>query len=318
MNYNEALQSLKYKRDRKYALTGEEPYLKDQLVLASKVYNPGVDFYEFWPDGENDAVDMLQGGLFSEGVVVLNHVNEMKIERVSGAIQDSGHMVLAVFTEDANLKSRGASTFLGKCAVVECNRLKEYGNDYQAWMSSKVPGFSYDDGVLHDVYSRIGGDLFTLSNEFKKLCLFKESSKHIEGSDVEKVVSKTAVKTAYDILGSLLERNVASAIAAFESYSMLQDNYVEIMAFLFSYFEKLYRMILLRDRKHSVDAIADIIGIPRFHVASKYLPKALSLGKEFLIKQIDRLCVLDFRVRSFGGCKRVLIEDFFYGFAPQL
>ena len=77
-------------------------------------------------------------------------------------------------------------------------------------------------------------------------------------------------------------------------------------------------MILLRDRKHSIDSIADILGIPKFLVGNKYLPPALTLGKSFLNKQLERLCELDLKVRSFKGCKKILVEQFIYKFVPEV
>jgi len=320
MRFNEAIQQLKFKREKKFALVGEEPYLKSHFIKASKAFNKEIEFLEFWPDSENDTVNALSDSLFSERLVIIHHVDEMKLDRLTSAIKGSDHTVIAVFSDEANTKTRGASTLLGVCSAVQCVPMKEYGAEYPTWMESKISNAGYiaDNGVVQEIYSRIGPDLSTLSNELNKLFLLKEETKHLEMNDVNQAISVTATRTAYDILEGLMRQDVSLALASFQSYSGSRDTYVEIIAFLFAYVEKMYRMILLRDRKHSVEAIADILGLPKFLVSSKYLPKALKFGKGFLIKQMGALCDLDLKVRSFKGNKGVLVENFMYGFAPKV
>jgi len=318
MKYNEAVQALDYGREKKFSLVGDEPYLKNRFVSRVRSICK-EEVFELWPDGVEDAVGALSGGLFGDGgSVILHHIDEMDMERLAKALPESSRMVVAVFQEDCNLKARSASTFIGKTSTVECNRLREYGDEYAAWVSTRISSAGYiaDDGVVQAVCSKVGTDLSTLDSELRKLFILKLETKHIEVSDVDKSVSRTSTRTAYDILDGLIKGDVPAALACFDAHPS-SDGCLEVVAFLFAYMEKMYRMLLLRDRKHSVDAIADILGMSKFLVGSKYLPKALTLGKSFFIKRLNQLGELDLGIRSFKGEKRVLIERFMYSFVPQ-
>jgi DNA polymerase III delta subunit len=317
MKYNEALQAMEFGRERRFALVGNEQYLKVQFISTTEKSRKAM-LSEFWPDGEDDALAALSGGLFDDdSIIVLYNVEAMNLPRLAEVISKSDRFVLAVFSEDVNLKTRTVSSFLGKMAPVECMKFREYGNEFPAWVSAKISsaGYVVDEGVVHSICTRVGTDMLTIDCELQKLFILKEKDKHIELSDVDKAVSITSTRTAYDILDGLIKGDIMSALSSLEAYPS-KGNYVEIVAFLFTYMEKMYRMILLRDRKHSVDAIADILGVPKFLVGSKYLPKALALGKGFLIKQMGKLCDLDINIRSFKGDKKALVERFIYGFAP--
>ena len=63
-----------------------------------------------------------------------------------------------------------------------------------------------------------------------------------------------------------------------------------------------------------VDDIADIIGLHKYFVKSKYMPKAINFGKVEIAKKIDQLCSLNNQLCQFKGDKKILVEKFFLSF----
>jgi DNA polymerase III delta subunit len=74
-------------------------------------------------------------------------------------------------------------------------------------------------------------------------------------------------------------------------------------------------MLLLREQKFEVDDIADIVGIPRVLMKLRYMPRALTMGKETIASKIDAVCNLDVQLRSFKGDKKLLVERFIMSFS---
>jgi DNA polymerase III delta subunit len=114
---------------------------------------------------------------------------------------------------------------------------------------------------------------------------------------------------------NLLNNNIVEALRCLDSYSMVQDNNVELVSFLYTYMEKMYRILLLKDEKVPPNDIASIVGIPRFLLTTRYLPKALAFGKNFIMEKINYICDLEVQLRKFKGNKRILIERFLFKFS---
>ena len=318
MRYQDGLTSLKFKRDTRFILTGDEPYLKESFIrVAHSVYHEW-EFLDFYPDTEVEALSsMNSGGLFDGRLIILHDFNKMDIKKFVNFIDSSQDCIIFVIAEGHEGSSRHMTSITSKAAVVECNKMRDYGNDYPLWISSKISegGYTKREGVESAIFSMVGPDMFAISNEISKLFVFKNETKDISMDDVTSIVSLTATKSSFDILDCLLKRNVSGALGCIESYSRIQDNYIELISFLSHYMEKVYRILLLRDNKMSPDDIADIVGLPRYILKTKYLSKAVVLGKSFVSDKMDQLCKLDVLLRKFKGNKKIMVENFILKFS---
>jgi len=318
MRYQDGLTSLKFKRDTRFLLTGDEPYLKQMFIKAAHLVYRGWELLDFYPDNESEALSSLNsGGLFDGRLVVLHDFNKMNIKKFTDFIDSPQDCIIFIITEGYEGSSRHMTTVTSKAAVIECNKMRWYGNDYPLWITSKIldGGYTKRDGVESAIFSKVGPDMFSLSNEISKLFLFKNETKDIGMGDVDSVISLTSTKSSFDILDCLLKRDISGALHCLESYSRIQDNYIELVSFLSLYMEKVYRILLLRDSKTTPEDIADIVGLPRYLLKTKYLPKAVVLGKSFVADKMDHLCKLDVQLRKFKGNKKIIVENFFYKFS---
>jgi DNA polymerase-3 subunit delta len=318
MRFQDGLTSLKFKRDSRFMLVGDEPYLKELFIKSAKSVYSGWELLDFYPDTEKEALSSLgSGGLFDGRLIVLHDFNKMDIKKFTDFVSSTQDCVIFVVTDGYEGSSRNMTTITSKSAVVECIKMKEYGNDYPLWVSSKISdgGFTKRDGVDSAIYSMVGPDMFSLSNEISKLFIYRNETKDISLDDVNSVISLTSTKSSFDILDCLLKKDIPGAIRCLDSYSRVQDNYIELVSFLSLYMEKVYRILLLRDEKMTPEDIADIVGIPRYILKTKYLSKAVALGKSFVSDKMDQLCKLDVQLRKFKGNKKILIENFIFKFS---
>jgi DNA polymerase III delta subunit len=316
MRYTDAVLQLRTGKERKFILVGGEPFLKDQFILVCKSKYPEAT--TFYPDNANEALSVLSTeDLFQEErAIILVDFNKMKPDKFVSAIKSSQDILIFSLTEKADVKTKAMTEVIGVALTVQCDKLKEYGNDYPSWVASviKGSGYTFEEEVDKEVYQRVGPSMFTLSSELNKLFIVNTESKHISLNDVNKYVSITANSTAYELLEDLLNQNVKSALSRF--LSSLEDP-GELVKFLSIYMEKFYRMLLLQEQKYTTEEIADIIGMSKFLIQMKYLPKIRNLGGKFIAAKFDLLCELEARMRSFKGDKNVLFEQFIYSFAKN-
>jgi DNA polymerase III delta subunit len=239
----------------------------------------------------------------------------MKTPRFEPALKAFEGNLILLLTEKVDTQSRAITNIVSSMTAVECNKFKEYGNDYPSWINAQIlnAGYTANEEVIYLIFSRVGPNLFTIAKELEKIYTVK-TSRTLTKEDIEKYTSITSTSTSFEIFENLLRKNVANALVCFESYSKLQDNFIEIVGFLGSYLEKMYRILVLKEKNLDIDNISDIVGIPRFIVKTRYLSKIQALGKAFIASKLDALCQIDTQLRLFKGDKQILLERFIFSF----
>jgi DNA polymerase III delta subunit len=316
MKYQEALTSLKFKRESRFVLVGPEMYLKEQFVNTAKEKYNDMEFAEFFPENQEQALSLIgSDSFFDKPFVILKNFDKMKTPRFEEAIKGFEGNLILTLTEKVDTQSRSITKIVSSLTTVECNKFKEYGNDYPLWINTQLSnaGYSASEEVIYYIFSKVGPNLFTLSRELEKIFIVKQD-RTVTRNDVEKYVSVTSTSTSFEVFENILKKNIPAALACFDSYAKLQDNFIEIVGFMESYLEKMYKILVLRDKKLEIDNISDIVGIPRFIVKTRYLPKIQSLGKAYIASKIDALCAIDVQLRLFRGDKKILLEKFIFSF----
>ena len=315
MKYQEAVSILRYKKDTKFALVGSEQFLKDSFISMAKSIHSHLSVKTIFPENQKDALDALtQQSFFDESFLILLNFDKMKVEYFVEALKKfKGCLILVL---DKESKSRDMTKILSGLTVVECAKFKEYGSEYLTWIKGFFTEKEYvvDSDVEELIFFKVGPNMFSLSKEMKKLLLVRFSEKKISLDDVKKYVSQTSTSSFFDLFECLMKKDVRESLRCFTSISKNQDNFSDLVSFLSSYFEKMFRIHLLREKKLEIKDIADIIGIPQFYLKTKYMPKAISMGRDTIASKINELCKLSVHLRTFKGDKKLLVEKFLLSF----
>lgn len=312
MRYNEGVAALRKNPVGRFMLTGQEPFLKENFIKLSRAL--GGEYLGYWPDEAKAALSNLRSTSLFDGrrTIALFDFEKMKPDHFVDALKSTTDTVIMILGEKTDMKSRTMSEIVTMSSVISCDKLRDYGADYPRWIASMITdsGYSYESGVEALLFHRVGPDMFTLAREIEKL-LIVCSGKHITSEDVTHYVSVTSRSTAFDLLEALLKKDAGAALRCL---STSQENPVDLVRFLGIYFEKMYRIVLLKEEKFDVDTIADVVGIHKYLLSTKYLPRVIPLGKQFIADKIHRLCELDARLRTFKGDDDILIQQFVYSF----
>jgi len=315
MRFNEALKELQYKKGNRFALYGDEYYLKN--LFLNSAHSLGYSLLNYYPGGEEEAKETLcSNSLFEEErLVVLNYFDEMKVSGFKDAILRFSGLLIVVLSEDANIKVKALTEVLASCIVVKCGKMAEYGPDYPAWVSAKASekGFTFVDNADEVFYKRVGPDMSLLASELEKLMIYKDQSRIITVSDVGKVVGFSAEGSTYEILECLLKKDVVKSLEAFDLYFKSSDDLDGLIFFLGHYFEKLYRMIVMTENKISPEGIASILNMHPFLIKSRYLPRALSLGRNKISQYLAAVVDLEADLRI-SSIKEILLNKFIFSF----
>lgn len=313
MRFNEAIKDLQFNRSKRYILTGEELFLKEQFEKMVLALHKDASVVFFYPGDEKEAKSALySAGIFDDTVVVLKYLDQMKPDGFVELIKNYDCFLLITLSEQVNLKNSFLTSVISNCTNVQCSRMSEYNADYPTWILSRAKENEYlfVDGAEDLLFKRVGPDLMALSNELTKLFIYKRDTKSVYPEDVEKVVIASALTPTYEILDNILRKDTAKALRSMEKYFQVNDDVAGLLWFLGHYFEKMYRLLLMDDQGISAEGMADILNIPPSIVRSKYLPRSKSLGKDRLGKWLDGVCTLDVKIRSYGGQEKKLLSNF--------
>jgi len=316
MKYQQAVTALEKKRENKFILKGSEPYLKKHFIMRTKIRFP---LYKvFFPEDQSEAFNVMGSGNFFENpAVILIRFDEMDADQFAPLIKSYDECIVASLSEKVKKPSIALTKAISLMKIVECSQLRDYGNDFSLWISTKIAAAGYTaPGKVDDlIYARVGPNMSVIASELKKLFLVKADSKIITENDVALYVSQTSVSTSFQLFEYLMRKDVKRALECFDSHTRNHTTFIDIIAFVGSYLERMYRMLLLKeDGSFDINDIADIIGLPPFIVRTKYMPKALAFGKNRIAQKIDEVCQLGVKSRLFRGDQRVLMENFILDF----
>lgn len=314
MNFNEAVASLHKGSISKFTLMGSEDFFKDMFVREAA--GLGREMLFFHPGSEDDVLGSLQSGdLFGEGkVMVLHDVNTMKrFGDIIHVLPGCTDVVICVSGDKATAKAKAMTELISVTERVPCNKLREYGTDYPLFIKFMASGNGYTmrDGSEDMLYSVVGPDLYRLHAELRKLMHVKEPG-DITPDDVKTYVFSTAEAGFFDIFDRMMRKDVPGTLSLYETHPKTPQQQHELMKMSASYFEKLYRILLLKEQNFDSDDIADIVGIPRFLLRTKYLSRAMALGKSYISDRLSKLCEAEAGMRTFKGDKNILMYRFIY------
>ena len=168
MRYNDALKEVQYDKIKKFALIGEELYLKEQFERYLISRHQEATILSYYPGDELEIKNSLYTeSIFDDRIIVLRYLDQMKNKDFPNLIKDYDGYLLIILSETANVKTPVLSSILSNATPVLCNKMSEYGSEYSSWISShgSEKGYTFVDSSEEYLYQRVGPDLTTILTE---------------------------------------------------------------------------------------------------------------------------------------------------------
>ena len=144
-------------------------------------------------------------------------------------------------------------------------------------------------------------DMFTLSNEVEKLCIYAAAhgNKTVSANDVNEICSSSIESDAFAISNAIIEKNTEKAFLALMDMKQERVDAGAALAQLARTYADLMSIALLAEEGKGT---ADIAAIMKFHPykLGLYLTCAKKLGKEKISQALSRLIKTDALSKSGG------------------
>lgn len=272
----------------------------------------GLDAEELVSECESNSFDV------SERVIIVDNANKVKGEKplkkyIDGKDRGNTAVVLVAIVRDEKLPDiwREAGS---KGKIIHHPKLKTYdsNNEVMKWIPDEVKriGARCEKDVPELLFKFIGGDLYKIASEIRKLAVLAGDGEKITREHVIKVVVPIIPADPFKVVESAMQKDLKGAMNALASvYKGMGDDATLILSFsLMRQVEKLVVARYMLDRGSSEDEIAGRLDMHPWRCKTFFLPIVRRRSLASLVGLMSDLCRLDVDVKGPGQSKRTRVE----------
>jgi DNA polymerase III delta subunit len=142
------------------------------------------------------------------------------------------------------------------------------------------------------IIKKRGTDLRALANEVKKLKLL---GKEVTEALCANIISDSNESDFYTFIDHFEHKRIIECLQEFKKVDETQ--YIQLLHFMIGHIEKLYKVSIFREQKKSSEEIAELMGLPKFVITTKFYTSMSIFGKVKLLMILDLLNELDIKLR---------------------
>lgn len=196
-----------------------------------------------------------------------------------------------------------------KAKVIEFKLLNNKNIDKYIMDYFKEKDFSIDTPSIKEISKRLISNTSVIDSELEKLILYKNNSKKVTLTDVEKVITKYESVNVFDLIDSVIRKDKKGI---FTKYKKLIDEKIEpimILTLLSNQFRLLLSVLIL-SKNTTDDKIASILNEHpyRIEIAKRSI---YNIKKEELILIIKKLFITDYNIKTGIMDKYDALNQFF-------
>ena len=258
-----------------FLFTGTEKYLKELAIseLRSRLLDSssGELDYKVLHGSDTSADEIINSGktmpfFSSKRLIVVKDFDKLSKEdtsKVAAYIKNPNqHTCLIIDSDDASILEDEPS-IAGYAKVLRFAPLSD--NELSNWIKKylSMQGKTIEDDALDILKESNGAQILNLSRELDKLMTFIDKRKSVTCDDVESLVGKSAVASAFDIASAIGDRNASKAISIVHELTSSGKKPYEIIGILSWFFKRLLKAKLLLDAGDTESSVSQKLRINR-------------------------------------------------------
>ena len=294
------------KNNKKFLVHSPDTFLSNMFINTCKeIYNDYTAEYCYDLESFSECVN--RGSLFNENKRILI-LTELSDENIQDFIPLIGYGTddVIILVEKASLK-KGKDYVKVKASYtyVKIEELSE--KECRDWLHAHMlkEGLKFATTIPLYIVKKRGPDLRALSNEVRKLKLL---NKDVTEALCDEVVSTSGESDFFSFIDNFSHKRLEACLIDF--YKVEESKYVSLLHFMLSFVERLYKTAIYREQKKSTDEVADLTGLPKFILQTKYYTVLSIFSKVKLLKMLDLLNELDFQLRVSKYSNTLLFETY--------
>lgn len=294
------------KNNKKFLINCSDSYLVHNFIEECRIIHEGYKL-KLCFDTAEFVQELNRGGLFSSDkeMIVLMDLSDDNIQDIEPFLGYDTDDIIILIEKSALKKNKAYTKIKGDYAYQKIQDMSE--RECRSWLHTYMlrEGLKFDPEVPAYMIVKRGPDVGALSNEVRKLKLL---NKHITESLCSCVICDSSNINFFGLVEHFSHKHSNQFFKDFIRVD--ESKYIQLLHFLISQVEKLYKVSIYKEQKKSADEISDIIGIPKFIVQTKFYTAISIFNKVKLLKILDLLNELDLKLRLSKYSNRLVFESY--------
>lgn len=294
------------KNNKKFLVNCSDSYLV--RIFIEECQNIHKDYkIKLCFDSQEFVQEVNRGGLFNSDreIIVLMNLSDDNVQDIEPFLEYDTEDIIILVEQSALKKNKAYTKIKSDYAYQKIQDMSE--RECRSWLHAYMlrEDLKFAPEIPAYIVSKRGPDLRALSNEVRKLkCLNKEITESLCSS----IVCDSHASNFFELVDLFSHKHTSQF---FQEFSKIDESkYIQLLHFLIGQVEKLYKVTIYREQKKTADEIADIIGIPKFIVQTKFYTAISIFNKVKLLKALDLLNDLDLKLRLSKYSDRLVFESY--------
>jgi len=297
---------------------GEEEFFLDRELQKLKtrvgVNVIVVDGYEV---SDAEVLDVLEQRSFDERprLVILDNAQKVKGDKALKAYFQEWKGICEFHAICRSDKLTAFWSEVGKKgSAQEYKKLKTWDNRNEVvnWMrgEAKTLGVTLDELNAKDIFQVVGGNLYRLANELRKLAIYVGKGGTISRDKWTQVLTVSSIAEPWEIAEWAADKRPQKALNGLAAlYKNGSDDPAVPLAYaLMKQVERLLVARTLLDKGATDEDVAVRFGMNPWRCKNSLVPMAKKHSPEKLADLMCRLCTLDIQMKTSGPSKRTQLE----------
>lgn len=307
-----------------YLLYGTESLLIKEFINNIKIEN-NIDNIITYNMLENTLEEVINEANYidmfnDKKIIVVNNsnfftteltINTDILENYLENINVDTILIFVVNKEKLDVRKKIVKKFKDKNLIKEFNRLSSTNLLDKINDIFKEDDYSIDIKSINELINRCSEDYYLISNEIKKLKLYKIDNKKISFEDICEAVSKPLEDDIFKLIDSVSKKDSVKIMKLYKDIIDSGEDPIKILVLLANQFRLMYQVYNLNNFTES--KIANILQVHPYRVKLAR-EKNLNFRKENLEKILKELSLLDYNIKSGKIDKYAGLELFLMNF----
>jgi DNA polymerase III subunit delta len=291
-----------------FLFLGTEKYLKERAIseLRSRSLDSssGELDYKVLYGSDTSADEIISSAgtipfFSSKRLIVVKDFDKLSKEdtlKITNYIKNPNqHTCLIIDSDDASILEDSPS-IARYAKVLKFAPLSD--NELSSWIKKylSAQGKTIEDDALDILKEFKGSDILGLSGELDKLVTFIDKRRSVTGDDVENLVGKSVVASAFDIASAIGDRDASKAISIVHELASSGKKPYEIVGILSWFFKRVLKAKLMLDAGDTESSVGQKLRVNR-KSAEEFFTHVHSFSAEALESKMKMLLDADLNIK---------------------
>jgi DNA polymerase III delta subunit len=294
------------KKNKKFLINCSDSYMANMFIEECKaIYS---DYIVKMCFNTKEFIEGLNGGyLFNSDkkILALMNFSDDNIQDIEPFLDYETEDIIILVEHSALKKNKAYIKIKSDYAYQKLEDMSD--KECRSWLHTFMTkmGLKFSPEIPSYIINKRGTDPRALVNEVKKL---KYLDKEVTEPLCSSIVCDSYDSNFFELMDNFSHKRMEQCLKEFNKID--ESKYIQLLHFIISQFEKLYKITIYREQKKSSEEISELINVPRFIVQTKLYTAISIFNKVKILKVIDLLNSLDVQLRLSKYSNKLIFESY--------